>query len=528
LAVNELSRFTSFDIAVAGYAAGDTVLSADTIALTPSSSTVDPEFKVYSFGLNKGAVLYLLSADKALTGKVKNTAEGTGQCLIWGTDTNGNAIKLEVTSEDNHRLAVSSDLKEFASVTPIVFNKTVDYTDDLDEDIVVTSDDASFTMTGVTVRQVGRFFTVENNTVKLNLNLPVENSPYEGKIFVDFSNGATAVAKVTAKVSTPYVPPSGGGGSGGGDEPEPEPDPDPTPGDAVVDLPVADAVVVGDTATVTVDIPVAEINSSIEKAIEKAEKAGEGTVPTVSIPVTVDLSAGADAAEIKEAKVDISLATLEAIVTKAESEKKEVALQISAIDSDSKLNLGEITLDTEAIRAVIAGAGENAAPVELVITKSTEKLDVEEKLDTEQKKVLEDKAFNPDDVFDISLSVGNDTSITSFGGGKLTIALPYTPVSGAKPADFWAYNLPVGGGKDKMYYEGNTNRSEEGKTIFRTDHLSVYAVAYEPEATPQPQPEPEPEPEGGGSGGGCSTGFGAAWGLLFVTAYLARLAARKR
>jgi hypothetical protein len=71
---------------------------------------------------------------------------------------------------------------------------------------------------------------------------------------------------------------------------------------------------------------------------------------------------------------------------------------------------------------------------------------------------------------------------------------------------------------------GNAERMEndrtykDGKTIFETSHLSIYAVVYEPADT---------APAGGGGGNGCDAGFGAAAGLFFAAA-LACLAARKR
>jgi Synergist-CTERM protein sorting domain-containing protein len=351
-----------------------------------------------------------------------------------------------------------------------------------------------------------------------------------GKIFVEFSNGAFAVGTVTAYVAGYDPGTGGGGGSGGSDEPDID-DGGTTPTEEpVADLPVEKAAVDEATATAVVDTTTTLnpeiIAEKIQEAIEKiADATDPNAVPTLNIPVELENSASAE--KVKAVEVAIALDTLQAIVDNVDnnSELPEVDLKVTATNSAIGLALGEITLNTEAIRALILGAGDSAEPVKLVITKSETKLAADEILTAEQAKVLEENSkFDADDVFDISLLVGNK-SVTNFGSGKLTIALPYRSIPGAKPADFWAYHLSDTGVEAKMT-EGR-DYSETGKTIFKTSHLSVYAVAYEPEA-PTPDPEPEPTPSDGGSGGGCDAGFGVAAGLLLAATYVAARKGGKR
>jgi hypothetical protein len=500
--------FNSFDIFVRSYTtANDVVVSADKANLG-----TDADLKVYSFALAENQLLYLISADTELDGNVSVDEDG----LIWGTNANGGVIKLKVTSDDN-RLAVSSDLTALASVDAIVFDVTAGYSDK-SETISVNSDDNFASETISDVRPVGRFFTVvDKKKVKLNDGLPVKDS-YEGKIFVDFSNGATAVATVKAKVSQRPDPEPTPPTPSPTPDPDPDPDPTPTPVDPVVELPVDDAVVADDTATVTVEITPEQISTAIDEAIAEAGAAGAGTVPTVSIPVKVDLPAGTDAEEIKEAKVEIALATLEAIVDKAETEEKDVALKITAIDTDTKLNVGEITLNTASLTDLITAAGE-ATTVELVITKSETKLEAEKKLTAAQVTALSE-VEDDDRVFDVSLLVGGEPIDFATTAGKLTVALPYTLGPGESKDYLNVYYIPTSGPKQPV---SETDRSKVDKILFTTNHLSVYALFYEPKVNPDP-----PAPPAEDSGGGCDAGFGAAAGLFFAAAYLIARKSAKR
>jgi hypothetical protein len=98
----------------------------------------------------------------------------------------------------------------------------------------------------------------------------------------------------------------------------------------------------------------------------------------------------------------------------------------TSIDTESKLNVGEVALNTAALTELIAQAKESgeAASVELAITESETKLAEEKKLTPAQVTALGEVA-DDDRVFDVSLLVGK-TPITNFGNGTLAIVLPYT------------------------------------------------------------------------------------------------------
>lgn len=78
-------------------------------------------------------------------------------------------------------------------------------------------------------------------------------------------------------------------------------------------------------------------------------------------------------------------------------------------------------------------------------------------------------------VFDLSVTAGGQ-NISDFGGGELTASLPYTPKDGENTDNLTVYYLDKDGKAKQMtgaYYDKNKKC-----IIFKTSHLSVYAVVY--------------------------------------------------
>jgi hypothetical protein len=78
-------------------------------------------------------------------------------------------------------------------------------------------------------------------------------------------------------------------------------------------------------------------------------------------------------------------------------------------------------------------------------------------------------------IYDISL-LSNSQYITSFDGGLITIALPYTLKSSEKPAGAAVWRLDGNGNIQKMETMYDTRTQT---IIFTTDHLSLYMVGYD-------------------------------------------------
>jgi hypothetical protein len=81
-------------------------------------------------------------------------------------------------------------------------------------------------------------------------------------------------------------------------------------------------------------------------------------------------------------------------------------------------------------------------------------------------------------IYDISL-LSNSQYITSFDGGVITIALPYTLKPGEKPAGAAVWRLDSNGNIQKMETMYDTRTQT---IIFTTNHLSLYMVGYDAKA----------------------------------------------
>lgn len=135
-----------------------------------------------------------------------------------------------------------------------------------------------------------------------------------------------------------------------------------------------------------------------------------------------------------------------------------------------KSGLGEITFDSKATDSIQSQVGDNSLTA--IVTKLDPKT-----LNQDVKKQVGD---NP--VYDFSIKAG-DKSITGFGGGKVTITLPYELLEGQKENFINAYYVDEDG---KLFLMSNIRYNGKNKTVtFTATHFSMYMVAYE-EETAQP------------------------------------------
>ena len=252
--------------------------------------------------------------------------------------------------------------------------------------------------------------------------------------------------------------------------------------------------------TASVAVPENSIETAINAALELAAEAGENAVATVEIDVESETQG------VSTVSVQISTSGLEKI---AESEVENVSV-VTAI--------GTVTLDTEAMEALIAAAGgeENVA------------------IAVERKETLEDGGLTPAqeavlasdpnvrEVYDISVVIDGDKRdfVTE---GELAIGLPCPLNDGETGSGVWVYyiadDITDDGTPERMEKD---RRYEDGKACFTTSHLSVYAVTYE--ATATEETEEGDEPYTGGtpySDGGCNAGTGMAALAAMAAAVLA-------
>jgi hypothetical protein len=174
------------------------------------------------------------------------------------------------------------------------------------------------------------------------------------------------------------------------------------------------------------------------------------------------------------ASIDLSKA---ANATTALLPKEAVTkLADAALSLEIKLPQGAVTLSPEAAKSAAAqAAGANISiEVKTVSTAS---------LNTRQQETVGSAP-----VYDITLT-SNNQYITSFGGGQITIALPYTLKPGEKATGIVVWYLDEQGNIQKMdtMYDVRT-----GTVIFTTDHLSKYFIAYDPAAAEAAEPWANP------------------------------------
>jgi hypothetical protein len=262
---------------------------------------------------------------------------------------------------------------------------------------------------------------------------------------------------------------------------------------AVVVRPPSDSVTV-EAGVETVEVPENTLRDAVSQAIEAA--AGGGTEPTIKI--VVEAPAGA---VVNKVDVNIRVSDLE------EAAGEDVSVKVASA-------VGEVTLSAEAIDELLAEAGE-AEAVDVVIGR----IAADETLEEIEEGLTESQKDSLRAVYDISF-VANGTELDFVTDGKrLTIGLPYTldTIAGELPEGVGVLYIPDDGSPpdpmEVMRYD-----EDRALVIFKTDHLSAYAVTYEPPAENTPPSS---------SGGGCDAGP-AGFTLMALAMFAASAAGRRK
>lgn len=130
-----------------------------------------------------------------------------------------------------------------------------------------------------------------------------------------------------------------------------------------------------------------------------------------------------------------------------------------------KLPTGTVALDKTALASVSIGK-DVAVSVQSVKTSG---------LTDEQKKALGDKLASAI-VVDVNI-LANGAKITDFGGGKLTISVPYTPKEGEDTSKLTVWYVKDDGTIENM---GGHYDAVSKCFVFETTHLSQYALLTDP------------------------------------------------
>ena len=264
---------------------------------------------------------------------------------------------------------------------------------------------------------------------------------------------ATAAFKTAIKTGT-YTGGGGGGGSSdsgsssGSNTPTVTPsDPDKTDSSTNAKVDVTPKVDAGGGATV--NVPEKSVSDAIKAAQDAAKKAG---TTENGIAITIDATTGKDAGSITATLPEKSVDALIAAGAKTVEIKSDAAT---------------ISLDLATLKAAQAVAGGPVTVSAQPVAASA--------LSAEAKAAIGDRP-----VFQLTLQSGGK-SISSFGGGSVSVGLPYTLQAGEKAGNLYGVYVDDAG---KVTYLMDSSYDAQSKTLlFSTSHFSTFGVGYKADVT---------------------------------------------
>ena len=162
----------------------------------------------------------------------------------------------------------------------------------------------------------------------------------------------------------------------------------------------------------------------------------------------------------KDTVIDVSKAEkADSVELKAETVDKLASVQTSV---EVKLPEMTVTFDKAAVSAINTQSGDNAIKL---VAKKVEKT----ALNAPQKEMLEKTAVHQ--VLTLEANAGQ-TKISDFGGGKVTVSVPFAIPTGKKAADFVVAYVADNGKVTEM-----PTTCADGFISFDTYHFSTYVVA---------------------------------------------------
>ncbi|MCQ5128893.1 S-layer homology domain-containing protein [Butyricicoccus faecihominis] len=265
-------------------------------------------------------------------------------------------------------------------------------------------------------------------------------------------NGAVAAFNSAVKTGTYTGSSSSGssgssGGSGGGTvTPPTETKPSaPTESEIKVDGRV-DA-----NGNISVDLPQKTVEDAIKKAEDEARRNGN-----LDNGVTLVLNVSGSAAGGKTANsvtVNLPKTTQETIIS-----NKIVNTIIMVNNPDIKIGI-----DLSAVKSINTQAN---ADVNITATR----------LNGAGLTGAAKAAIGSRPVFDLKVNYGGGKQVTSFGGGSVSVAIPYTLGAGEKAGGVYA--VYVDGSRTVQWLTGSVYDAENKVLRFSTNHFSTYGVGY--------------------------------------------------
>lgn len=191
---------------------------------------------------------------------------------------------------------------------------------------------------------------------------------------------------------------------------------------------------------------------------------GTATVPDSSVEITEGKDVVIDVTDTEE-KVSSVVIGFETVDKIADA---ETAVEIKLPDAT-------VSFDKTAIGSIGTQAGEIAVTI---VAKEVE----DTTLTTEQKAALEEKEVCA--ILNLEAFAG-ETKITEFGGGKVTVSVPFTLPEGKAGTDYYVAYVADDGTITAM-----PTTYADGILSFETTHFSSYVVLENKTVTPEPTPDP--------------------------------------
>ncbi len=407
------------------YSGGDFIVTqpSSTIALDESSSfTVKPRLGL-SEGTYTGSVTifsdYTASRTVNFTQVIDGTAPVPGASgAITAANVSSSSLTLNWTAAADNYTA-SSSIKYYVVQSPSANIDTVQNCQ-----TYVSNSSATLLNAGGT----------DNITSYAVSGLSPSTDYYFNLIVSDSANNYAAytMLKATTSGSSSSGPAGGGGGS-----------------TASVSTSTA-----GNSTTVSADvkgvpslltgISTASIDSGIMSSLAQNALDAERNGKKAVIEINVDTSTS------KSAAIQIPAASFNSAA--------------SATDASLSITTGIATLsfDSKAVDSISGAAASGDVKISITAVDGSA-------LSQEAKSLVGDRP-----VYDFSVTAGGST-VSSFGGGSVTVGIPYTPLEGEDPNAIVVYYIDGAG--SLKYVQGAYNAAT-GKVEFTASHFSKYAVGY--------------------------------------------------
>lgn len=191
---------------------------------------------------------------------------------------------------------------------------------------------------------------------------------------------------------------------------------------------------------------------------------GTATVPDSSVEITEGEDVVIDVTDTEEEVSSVVIGS----ETVGKISDAETAVEIKLPDAT-------VSFDKTAIGSIGTQAGETDVTI---VAKEVEDTD----LTTEQKAALEEKEVHA--ILNLEAFAG-ETKITEFGGGKVTVSVPFELPEGKAGTDYYVAYVADDGTITAM-----PTTYADGVLTFETTHFSSYVVLENKTVTPEPTPDP--------------------------------------